>query len=152
MLTYTWFVVSQTIWMVNTIHGLKQQDKLCFNPCKSSIMNLVMMIAYYTLQLSPYLGLICFLPQLAYLFMKEVNSRKAEKLARFYLIKRMPSVIFNKKMFENGFVECSICMETFKEGHDFVSPLACDARHFYHSDCIEQWLKNKNECPLCKIE
>jgi hypothetical protein len=41
-------------------------------------------------------------------------------------------------------------MEQFKEHEDFVSPLACDARHFYHSDCIEEWLTNKNECPLCK--
>lgn len=41
-------------------------------------------------------------------------------------------------------------MEAFIEGEDYVTPLACDSRHFYHSDCIEEWLNNKNECPLCK--
>ena len=46
--------------------------------------------------------------------------------------------------------ECLICLESFKEGEDFVTPLACDARHMYHSDCIETWLKNDNCCPFCK--
>jgi len=49
-------------------------------------------------------------------------------------------------------MECAICMEPFNENQDYVSPLTCDARHFYHSDCIEEWLNNKNECPLCKAE
>jgi len=42
-------------------------------------------------------------------------------------------------------------MEPFTD-QDYVTPLACDSRHFYHSDCIEEWLNNKNECPLCKTQ
>lgn len=25
-----------------------------------------------------------------------------------------------------------------------------DCRHLYHADCLNKWLENKNECPLCK--
>ena len=59
---------------------------------------------------------------------------------KHYLIKAMPSILFDKKIFENGDVgimdECVICLEPFAEGEDYVSPLACDKRHLYHSDCI----------------
>lgn len=64
----------------------------------------------------------------------------------------MPSILFDKKLFnKEAFQECLICMEPFLEHQDYVTPLACDARHFYHSDCIEQWLNDKNECPLCRV-
>jgi endo-1,4-beta-mannosidase len=33
-----------------------------------------------------------------------------------------------------------------------ITPLSCDIRHYFHSSCIEQWMKLKNECPLCKAE
>jgi len=53
----------------------------------------------------------------------------------------MPSVIFDKKLFKDTqHLECGICMEPFEEGYDYITPLACDGRHFYHSDCIEEWL------------
>jgi hypothetical protein len=72
---------------------------------------------------------------------------------KHYLIKAMPSIIFDKKLFKeskSSYLECGICMEAFEEGYDYITPLACDARHFYHSDCIEEWLTQKNECPLCR--
>ena len=46
--------------------------------------------------------------------------------------------------------ECVICLEPFTEGEDFVTPLACDKRHIYHSNCIEEWLQSENFCPMCK--
>ena len=65
----------------------------------------------------------------------------------------MPSFLFDKSLFaKDSFQECAICMEVFEENEDFVTPLACDERHFFHSDCIEEWLRNKNECPLCKVK
>jgi hypothetical protein len=33
---------------------------------------------------------------------------------------------------------------------DEITPLPCDEKHYFHPDCIEQWLKNNNNCPLCK--
>lgn len=38
--------------------------------------------------------------------------------------------------------ECVICMETYQES-DEVAELKCDARHYYHAKCIEDWLRRK---------
>ncbi|ONK69573.1 uncharacterized protein A4U43_C05F24390 [Asparagus officinalis] len=44
-------------------------------------------------------------------------------------------------------VKCSICQEDYVIG-DEVGKLACD--HRYHVECISQWLRQKNWCPICK--
>lgn len=44
-------------------------------------------------------------------------------------------------------IKCSICQEEYIAG-DEVGKLACD--HHYHVDCIHQWLRQKNWCPICK--
>jgi hypothetical protein len=46
--------------------------------------------------------------------------------------------------------ECIICFEEFKPGQSVIE-LKCNERHFFHSPCLERWLKQKLECPLCKI-
>jgi hypothetical protein len=42
---------------------------------------------------------------------------------------------------------CSICLDSFSEG-DRVQQLLC--KHYYHKDCIGQWLQNHRNCPMCK--
>lgn len=44
---------------------------------------------------------------------------------------------------------CAICMDVLKTG-DMVKALQCS--HKYHSKCINNWLKVKLKCPLCKVE
>ena len=41
---------------------------------------------------------------------------------------------------------CSICLG---QG-DYGKVLPCS--HFFHSECIDQWLKEKRSCPLCLSE
>ena len=36
------------------------------------------------------------------------------------------------------------------EPNDEITPLPCDTRHYFHTKCIENWLKSNNSCPLCK--
>ncbi|KAG9156777.1 hypothetical protein Leryth_025457 [Lithospermum erythrorhizon] len=43
--------------------------------------------------------------------------------------------------------KCSICQEEY-EAEDEMGKLKCG--HFYHIDCIKQWLVQKNCCPVCK--
>ncbi|KAK4426713.1 putative E3 ubiquitin-protein ligase RHG1A [Sesamum alatum] len=43
--------------------------------------------------------------------------------------------------------KCSICQEEY-ELDDETGKLNCG--HFYHIDCIKQWLGQKNTCPICK--
>jgi hypothetical protein len=45
--------------------------------------------------------------------------------------------------------ECIICTEKF-EKDCFVSVLCCE--HHFHTNCIEEWGKYKNVCPICRTE
>ncbi|XP_059654945.1 uncharacterized protein LOC132301733 [Cornus florida] len=44
---------------------------------------------------------------------------------------------------------CAICLEKFEFEMD-VARLPC--LHMYHVECILQWLKKRNCCPLCRYE
>ena len=33
---------------------------------------------------------------------------------------------------------------------DEIIPLPCDEKHYFHEPCIKDWLKQNNNCPLCK--
>ncbi|KAL4181042.1 hypothetical protein AMTRI_Chr12g269210 [Amborella trichopoda] len=44
--------------------------------------------------------------------------------------------------------KCSICLEDYADADEF-GKLECN--HGYHSACIQQWLSQKNWCPICKL-
>ncbi|CDW81070.1 zinc finger protein [Stylonychia lemnae] len=48
-----------------------------------------------------------------------------------------------------AFEQCAICLLDFQKDDEII-PLPCDEKHYFHPECIEQWLKNNNTCPLCK--
>ena len=45
--------------------------------------------------------------------------------------------------------KCVICQYDFCEG-ELVCTLPC--KHKFHTECVEQWLQVRNECPFCKHE
>ncbi|KAL2525367.1 RING/U-box superfamily protein [Abeliophyllum distichum] len=45
-------------------------------------------------------------------------------------------------------IKCCICQEEYVYG-DEIGKLGC--QHGYHVACIEQWLRLKNWCPICKV-
>ncbi|XP_012833078.1 PREDICTED: RING finger protein 44-like [Erythranthe guttata] len=54
---------------------------------------------------------------------------------------------------EEGSEVCAICLDDLycpdqSTNNNHVGILDC--RHVYHSDCIRQWLRVKNFCPMCK--
>lgn len=59
---------------------------------------------------------------------------------------------FSAKLNRSGTDECCICMEKFADGRDSITPLSHNSRHFFHTRCIEEWLKNNNVCPICRTE
>ncbi|KAG0250826.1 E3 ubiquitin-protein ligase rnf6 [Actinomortierella ambigua] len=44
---------------------------------------------------------------------------------------------------------CSICLQTY-EAKDWLRPLPC--RHAFHMGCIDTWLSNNCQCPICRQE
>jgi hypothetical protein len=45
--------------------------------------------------------------------------------------------------------DCSICLSELKMNEKFIH-LKC--KHLFHEKCIKDWLKTKNQCPICKKE
>lgn len=46
--------------------------------------------------------------------------------------------------------QCSICLDTFKLGGRVHKTPKCG--HSFHTQCIDQWIKQSNSCPLCRQE
>jgi hypothetical protein len=44
-------------------------------------------------------------------------------------------------------VRCAICLDRLAQG-DVVGDIPCE--HVFHKDCLKDWLKKKNRCPLCQ--
>ena len=44
--------------------------------------------------------------------------------------------------------ECAICLEEFQRNDIIKEFYKC--KHIFHKECLKNWLKRSNECPLCK--
>mmetsp|Transcript_25313 Transcript_25313/g.62321 ORF Transcript_25313/g.62321 Transcript_25313/m.62321 type:complete len:308 (-) Transcript_25313:107-1030(-) len=47
--------------------------------------------------------------------------------------------------------ECSICLGDYCPGDTICVARACKCNHVFHQDCIAEWLKAHDECPLCRV-
>ena len=68
-------------------------------------------------------------------------KRKFNKKRRHRLIKRL-----RKRKSEDT---CVICHENFLS-NTHIATMYCN--HNYHHDCLEEWLLNREACPLCNID
>lgn len=56
---------------------------------------------------------------------------------------------YDPKLFEHE-TNCIICLVDY-EPEDTVTRLLCDQRHYFHTKCIEDWVKQgNNKCPYCR--
>lgn len=46
---------------------------------------------------------------------------------------------------------CIICLKNINAGESILI-LSCPAKHFFHGDCIKNWLMVKTCCPMCRSE
>jgi len=44
--------------------------------------------------------------------------------------------------------ECPICMDGFSDGNG----IKVECSHIFHRDCITEWLRGDNRCPVCRHE
>ena len=44
---------------------------------------------------------------------------------------------------------CVICMTQYEKGDKILTIPCC---HLYHMECIKDWFKSKNTCPICKFK
>jgi len=46
---------------------------------------------------------------------------------------------------------CSICLEKFEENDGkMIAELNCSSKHIYHVECLKEWVKKNDICPMCR--
>lgn len=96
---YGYLVISLTVWDYNTFAGMKELDRACFKPLHMSSLNVMLMALYYLFVLCPFYTIAAVLPYYFYQVCKYVGREKKRVLMKHYLVKAMPSIVFNKNMF-----------------------------------------------------
>lgn len=47
-------------------------------------------------------------------------------------------------------LECSLCLDKLGDGPKRILETACSKKHIFHEYCLQQWLKVKSSCPICR--
>jgi hypothetical protein len=42
---------------------------------------------------------------------------------------------------------CSVCLSNFNTNENLIQ---LDCKHFSHTECLNEWVKYKTECPVCR--
>tara|TARA_B110000902_G_scaffold261494_2_gene336379 strand:+ start:49 stop:405 length:357 start_codon:yes stop_codon:yes gene_type:complete len=73
-------------------------------------------------------------------------NRCFKKIKESYRLNKKIKKI-NGSDLENLINECSICLEEYKI-NEKIMILDCD--HIYHKECINLWLNENHNCPICR--
>lgn len=47
---------------------------------------------------------------------------------------------------------CPICLGEFEQNEEVCKSKNVECQHFFHLDCMMQWLMHHDECPLCRTD
>ncbi|KAK7300500.1 hypothetical protein RJT34_11345 [Clitoria ternatea] len=61
-------------------------------------------------------------------------------------IKKLPMVLHQAA--PNRAAECCICLSAFVDGEKLKMLPGCE--HCFHCECVDTWLANHSNCPLCR--
>ena len=86
------------------------------------------------------------------LLCRRFRSRQQRINSSAAILNSISKIKFTEDLFGalNAENECIICMCQYQE-NDLITRLNCNPRHFFHTSCIEQWIKGgNNKCPMCR--
>ena len=90
--------------------------------------------------------ILCF-PVLICMFLQNPNAFYSHFGIDPEILKNLPTTTATIDQCTN----CVICADDIKFGDDIVI-LKCPGRHYFHAECIKQWLTVKVMCPMCRSE
>ena len=93
------------------------------------------------------IGVLCA-PYIGYLLYQNWRDANMRMNATRNMVERLFRTKYDSNVFSTQ-EACLICLINFDE-NSLVTPLPCDIRHYFHTQCIEQWLIINARCPLCK--
>lgn len=64
--------------------------------------------------------------------------------------KLIENYFFNKIFLLRNFIWEFLC--SFKDNYERKFLMKTPCGHLFHTECLEKWMKMKNECPYCRRE
>lgn len=104
-----------------------------------NLMLVLLIIGYF--QMLIYVVLICFLPCFYFYFVRSQGRqrRPLSDQAIPRVLRTLTRTKFDPEKFTNEENVCSICYIEYNN-EDLVTPLSCNPKHYYHTECIERWI------------
>jgi hypothetical protein len=78
-------------------------------------------------------------PCVAWISIKKCRTERANERNKTAVVDNLAKIKFDPSKFKAQ-SDCVICLESFNEG-EMVTPLPCSIKHYFHSKCIESWMK-----------
>ena len=93
----------------------------------------------------------CFWCLIVYSSLVTINSEMNERINNMRL-KNLLMGIADLKINANGHTneECVVWMEKYKPDSEIMR-LPCNQNHYFHRDCILNWIESTPSCPVCKV-
>eukprot|EP01095_Lingulamoeba_sp_RSL-Kostka_P007293 TRINITY_DN2308_c0_g1_i1.p1 TRINITY_DN2308_c0_g1~~TRINITY_DN2308_c0_g1_i1.p1 ORF type:complete len:143 (-),score=35.03 TRINITY_DN2308_c0_g1_i1:69-497(-) len=85
---------------------------------------------------------------ISFIMENDTNNHGPPPTSQLALQNEVVDIVITKKHLEKCST-CSICLEEFKL-NEYARKIPCN--HFFHDNCIVEWLTSHNTCPLCKYE
>jgi hypothetical protein len=84
------------------------------------------------------------------IFIDPTVPASSEFIANFRMQQERNPPLINSEMMEQEF-ECIICMSTFELDYPYGRwPCPSTKPHIFHPECMLNWLRRKNTCPMCR--
>lgn len=120
----------------------------------AEFMGCILIIGY--IMMGFYLLILCTLPWLYFLLRRQAAEVQlnagpghASRSQVPLILDSLSKVPFSAGNFNHD-TQCAICFVDYKTT-DLVTQLECDPRHYFHTECIESWIKSgNNSCPICR--
>ena len=129
------------------LKALVATDPLAYNPIHFLVQWLVWLRAIPLFCLGLYLPCFCTI-LICYLKSGQENET-FKQLPGVQMVLKKNTKEYKKDGKENE--SCSICLEDFKEGDGKpIAELNCNSNHIFHLDCLSEWVKTKDVCPMCR--
>lgn len=76
------------------------------------------------------------------------QDRYEENKDRSYFVRSWRSVASSTRTLSKP--ECSICLDIYKTGETICWAKTDECDHIFHRECIVEWMKDHDDCPLCR--
>jgi hypothetical protein len=135
-----------TIYSFNIIK-LTPENCLHINPYATVLIYSIIILAIFDIfrYLLSYILIILGFPILLYYFFKDPKDFIQKFGIDPEVIDNWPTIQAN----HSHVTDCVICTEEITE-NQMIMVLNCNGKHYYHANCIKDWLKVKVCCPICR--